>query len=158
HVGMNIGGGHLAAQRCGHEKIIDAPADVARAGVGEIAPPRVVPVALLEQAEGIDEAGFDEILETLALLVREALLAPIGLRIRQIVLGVRDVQIAAENDGLLALELAAIGEESRVPVLVAQLQSAEIILGVRGVDRDYVKLIEFGRDQPPLSGAVALEL
>src|ERR1700728_161807 len=108
HVGVDIGGGHLAAQRRGYEKVIDAPPDVARAGVGEIAPPRVVTVALLEQAEGIDEAGVEEILESLALLVREALLAPIGLRIRQIELGVCDVQIAAENDRLLALEPPAI--------------------------------------------------
>src|SRR5271170_2858871 len=136
HVGMDVGGDHLAAQRRGYEKIIDAPADVARAGVGEIAPPGVVTVALLEQAEGIDEAGVDEVLESLALLVGEALLAAIGLRIRQIELGVRDVQIAAKNDRLVALEPPAVVEERRVPVLVAQLQSAEIVFGVRGVYRD----------------------
>ena len=91
HIGMDIRGSHLAAQCGRYEKIVDTPSHVARARVGEVAPPRVVAVTLLEQAEGIDEAGVDEVLEALALLVRKALLAPIGLRIRQIVLGMRDV-------------------------------------------------------------------
>ena len=76
-------------------------------------------VALLEQAEGIDEPGIDEVLKAAAFLGRESFLASIGLRIGQIELGMRDVQIAAENDRLLALQPSAVVQESRVPMLVA---------------------------------------
>ena len=43
-----------------------------------MAPPGIVAVALGEDAEGVDEAGIDEILEALALLVGEAFLAALG--------------------------------------------------------------------------------
>ncbi len=85
-----------------------------------MAPPRVVAVALLELPEGVDEAGIHEILEPLPLLVGEALLTLVRSRIGQIQLGVRDIQIAAEDDGLATLQLHAVREEGRIPRLMAQ--------------------------------------
>ena len=43
-----------------------------------------------------------------------------GFGIGEIELGVRDIQVAAEDHGLLLLELLAVGEEGRIPVLVPQ--------------------------------------
>ena len=106
-------------------------------------------VALREQAEGVDEAGVDEVLEALALLVRETLLAAVGLGIREVELGVRDVEVAAEDHRLLLLELLAVGEEGRVPVLVPQLQARQVVLGVGRVHRDGVELLELGGDDAP---------
>ena len=65
-------------------------------------PPRVVPVSLREQPESIDESRVDEILEALALLVREALLAAVRLRIGQVEFGVRDVRSPQNMTGLRA--------------------------------------------------------
>src|SRR6187402_1643423 len=91
---------HLLFQRFGYEHVVDSPSHVARARVCEMTPPRVVAVALRENAEGIYETGVDEILETLTFLVRETLLAAIRFRVCQIEFGVRDVEIAAEDHRL----------------------------------------------------------
>jgi hypothetical protein len=41
-----------------------------------------MPVALLEQAQGVDEAGVEEILKALAFFVGDAVLA-VGFRVRE---------------------------------------------------------------------------
>ena len=43
-----------------------------------------MPVALLEQAQRVDESGIDEMLESGALFISKALLAPVGFRVGQI--------------------------------------------------------------------------
>ena len=115
-------------------------------------------VALCEESEGIDEAGVHEILEPRALLVRETLLAAVRFRIREIEFGVRDVEITAEDHGLLLVELFAVGEECGIPVFMSQLEPREVVLGVRSVDRDDVKLLELGGDHTSFIPRVALEL
>src|SRR5690242_3846041 len=103
------------AQSLGDEEVVDSPANVARPRVGEVTPPAVVAVTLLEEAQRIDEAGIDEVLESLPLLIGKAFLAPVGFGIGEIELRMRDVEIAAESHGLFLLELLHVGEKRRVP-------------------------------------------
>src|SRR6202044_285542 len=123
-----------------------------------MAPPGIVAIALGEQAEGVDEAGVDKSLESRALLVGESLLAAIGFRIRQIKLGVRDIQVAAKYDRLGLLQLFAIGEKRRIPMLVPQGEPAQVILGIRRIHSDHEELGELRRDDAALLRAVALQL
>src|ERR1700678_224603 len=54
HGGMDLGALHGAAQFLRHQNVVDSPPDVTRPGIGEMTPPRVVPVPLREQTECID--------------------------------------------------------------------------------------------------------
>src|SRR5688572_18735797 len=92
-VRMDLRALHFLLQSVGYQYVVDSPSDVARARIREVAPPRIVAVALGEDAERVDEPGVDEILEARAFFVRESLLAAIRLGIREIVFGVRDVEI-----------------------------------------------------------------
>src|ERR1700685_2650204 len=121
-------------------------------------PPRVVAVALREHAERVDEGGVDKSLEPRAFLVGDSLLAAIRLRIREVKLGVRDIQVAAKYDGLGFFQLFAIREKSRIPMLVAQSEPAQVVLGIRRIHGDHEELGELRRDDAALLRAVALQL
>src|SRR5580693_7546580 len=123
-----------------------------------MAPPRVVAVALGEQAECVDEAGVDKSLKSRAFLIGESLLAAVRLRIRKVELGVRDIQVAAKYNGLGFFQLFAIREKSRIPMLVPQSEPAQVILGIRRIHGDHEELGELRRDDAALLRAVALEL
>src|ERR1700722_9469113 len=123
-----------------------------------MAPPGIVALALGEHAECIDEAGVDKSLKSGALLIGESFLAAVGLRIRKIKLGVRDIEIAAKYDGLGFFQLLAVSEKRRIPMLVAQSEPAQVVLGVRGIHSDHEKLGELRRDDAALLRAVALQL
>ncbi len=60
--------------------------------------------------------------------------------------------------GFFLSSCLAVGEESRIPVFVAQLQPRKIVLGIRRVDRDHVELLEFRGDDAAFVPRVALEL
>src|SRR6185437_9509774 len=158
HVGMDLRALHGRPERPGDDEIVDSPSDIALTRIRELTPPGVVPVALLEQAEGVDEARIEEVLKALALLVGEALAAAVGLGIGEIELGVRHIQVAAENDRLAPFELAAVGEEGRIPVAEPQLQAAQVILRIGGIDGDEGESLEFRSDQAPLLRGIALQL
>ena len=74
---MNLGTLDRGAQLRRYQHVVDSPSDIASPGIGEMAPPRVVAVALFEFPEGVDESGVDESLESRAFLVRKALFAAI---------------------------------------------------------------------------------
>src|ERR1035437_7467601 len=131
-VHVNLGRGDTRDEGSRDEEIVNAPSDVARTGVGEIRPPRVVTIAFVKKAERVDESGVDEVMEALALLGRETLFAHVG--IGQIVGSVRDVQVATEDDRLGSLELLYVLEERRVPLRVTKRQSLEFVLRVGRVD------------------------
>src|SRR5690606_10707767 len=97
HIGVNVGGLHLRLQRRRDQYVIDSPPDIALARFRVMAPPGVMAVALAEHAQGVDEAGIDEILEALALLEGEALFAAIRSGVGEIEFGMGDIEIAAEH-------------------------------------------------------------
>src|SRR6185312_16346599 len=158
HIGVDLCGLDRFAQGRGYQHVVDSPSDVAGARVGEVAPPAVVAVALLEEAQGIDEACIDVALKARPLLVGEALLAAVGFGIGQIELGVRPIEVAAEDHGLFLLELPHVAQERGIPVLVPQGEAAEVVLGIGRVDRHRIELGEFRRDEAAFLAGVALEL
>src|SRR5580700_5319384 len=93
---MNLGALDRGAQLRRYQYIIDSPPYVARPRIGEVTPPRIMPIALGEQPEGVDESGVDKSLEPGAFLVRKALFAAIWFWVGQVQLGMRDVEIAAK--------------------------------------------------------------
>src|SRR5688572_26643652 len=76
---MNLGGFDFGLQTLGNQKIINTPADVASPGIGKMAPPGVIAVALLKHPERIDETGIQPVVETVAFFGGEAFFSDIGL-------------------------------------------------------------------------------
>src|SRR5262245_52300193 len=124
---MNLGGEDLLAKRARSEEVVDSPSYISGARVREVAPPRIVSVALGEDPERVDEARIQEILKAFALLLGEPLLAAVRFRIREVELRVRDIQVAAEDHRFFLLQLLAVCEECGIPVLVPQRQSAQVV-------------------------------
>lgn len=107
-------------------------------------------VSLGEEAEGVDEAGLEEGLEAGALLVGEAMGLVIGAGVGKVFLGVGDIEIAAEDNGLFLLELFAVGQEGRIPMLPAHVQAGEFALAVGGVNGDQPEFGILGGQDSPL--------
>src|ERR1022692_2516289 len=97
-VRVNFGGNDALDEAWRDEEIVDAPSDVARASVGEIGPPGVVTVALMEDSKSVDKACVHEVLEAIAFLAGVTGLAHVRFGIGQILGRVRHVQVATEDD------------------------------------------------------------
>src|SRR5882762_1609098 len=115
-----------------------------------MAPPGVEAVALLKEAQGVDEAGVEEGLKAGAFLGSVAFFAFVGLGAGEVVWSVGHVEVAAEDDRFgeagaaldpefAGLEAFAVLEEGGVPMIVAEGNAAEVVFGVGGVDGDEVK-------------------
>ena len=87
-------------------------------------PPRVMTFALGKISKYIHKTSRDELIDTLTFLFGIPMLAFVLFWIGEVLRRVRDVQIAAKNDRLFLFKELAVGEECRVPVLVAQFQTA----------------------------------
>ena len=59
----------------------------------------------MQGAEGVGEAGGEQLGEFAAFFVGEARVAAVGLRVFEVDLLMRDVQVAADDDGLFASRL-----------------------------------------------------
>src|SRR5262245_417606 len=133
------------AQASAQEKIIDTPADVPRAGVGERRPPGVMPAAFLEFAKGVNKASLHKRSEASAFLRREAVISEVGFRVSKINFSVCHVQVTAENHRFTALELFEVTQEVAVPLLAVR-QPAQVALRVGHIDVDEEKIGELGRE------------
>ena len=69
----------------------------------------------MQSAKSVGKAGGEQFGELAALLVGEARVAAIGLRILQVNLLMRNIQISADNDGLFRVEALQLGAESVLP-------------------------------------------
>ena len=116
HVGADEGPFEARAQRLRDKEIVNAPADVPGAGIGEGRPPGVMPAAALEFTKGVEEAGFQEGAKAGAFLGRETVVLQVGLRVGEINFGVRHVEVAAEDHRFAAFELLEVTEEVAVPL------------------------------------------
>ena len=120
-------GTQLRAQRGTDEKVIDAPADIARAHTGHRTPPRVMATAFLELTKRIYESGAHDGIKPGAFLGREAVVPRVGFWVRQIQFGVRHVQVTTENHRLSAFEHFKVVKEIAVPLL-AICEAAKVAL------------------------------
>ena len=99
----------------------------------------------MEMAEGVDEAGGEDVVEAGAFFVGESGAFSVLFGPGEVDLAVGDVEIAGKDDGLGLFELFHVGEEGGVP-LDAVGETAEVILRVRGVDVDDKKVRVLGRE------------
>lgn len=87
-------------------------------------------------AKGVDEICGDEICDALALFGGEARAVVIGLGTGEIDLGVRSVEISADDDRLLSFEKLEIGKKGRIPEVLAKWQAREVGFAIGSVDVD----------------------
>ena len=116
------------------EKVVDAPSDVARTRPVHVAPPRVVAVALGEETESVDKAVVDQRLKFRPFLVGETGVFSVVPGIGQIVFGVRDIEVAANDDRLFLFQCFEVRAKSGLPLLSAIFQAGQLALRIRGVD------------------------
>ena len=117
-VDVCIDGGGLdaAAQFFGGEEIVDAPAGVCEAGFAQVRPPGVGAGGIgVEGAVGVEEAGGEEFLEFAALFVGEAGVVVVRLRVFEVDVLMRDVEVAAEKNGLFDINRLQICTEYILP-------------------------------------------
>ncbi len=156
HIGVDVGGFYVFLDRLAHEEVIDAPADVAFAGAAPVAPPGVeLGRVWIEDAEGVDKASVEEVLEAFTFFVGKAFFAFVWFWPREVELGVSHIQVPAEDHRLSLLEFLAMRQESRVPGVVTEIDPFQAILGIGGVDGDEVKVFILRRDDAAFGEAVA---
>jgi hypothetical protein len=132
-------------QRRREKKVVDAPADIPGADASHRAPPSVMSAAFLEFAESIDESGFHERVEASAFFGCEAVIAHVRLGIGEVELGVRHIEITAEDDRLLAIELLEATQEIAVPLLAVS-KPGELAFRVRDINIDEREVRVFGHE------------
>ncbi len=131
------------------QEIVDPPPHVALAHAGLRAPPGVPAAAGLELAEGVEEAGLHEGAEAGPLLGREAVVPDVGFRAGEIELRMGDVEIAADDHGLPAVQIPQKAEKSAIPA-PAIVQAGELPLRIRDIDVHEEKTGILERQDPSL--------
>lgn len=128
-----------------HE-IIQPPSYVLPPGVHHVGPESVGVLLLRVQlAETVDETGLQQLSEALPLFWCEAgvLLVPFG--VLEVDLLVSDVEVAAENQTFLFVEVAQVRSEVLVPGF-AVVETHQAFAGVGDVGRDQEVTGELGGD------------
>ena len=87
-----------------NEKIIYAPPDIPSTGVREVAPPCVIAFAASKHTERVLKSRREDPVDPFAFLLRESVLADVRLWVREILLGVGDIKVAAKNNRLFLFE------------------------------------------------------
>jgi hypothetical protein len=129
------------------EDIVDPPPHVALAHSGIGAPPRVPPGLRLELAERVEEARPDQAVESRPLLGREAVVADVFSGTGQVDLPMGDIEIAAHDHRLAAIQADEITGERPVPSLPVR-KAGELALRIGDVDV-YDEVIRVFEGQDP---------
>ena len=138
--------GQLVVEIVRHDEIVNAPSSVFLSRLETVGPPRVdARFVGVEEAESVGEARIEEMGELLALLVGEAGIAAVGLRIFQVDFLVCYVEVAAGNDGFLLPELREVVAEVLVP-FHAVVQAAQAILRIGNIGRNHKIFRHLQRD------------
>ena len=146
--GVDGGVGDLAEEALAGDEVVDAPSGVLLPGLEAVGPPGVGDLGGVEGAEGVDEAAAEQLAELRALLVGEAGIAAVGLRVFQVYLLVGHVEVAAEDDGFLTVEVHEVGTEVVVP-RHAVVEALEAVLRVGRVAVDEEEPGHFKCDDAP---------
>ena len=117
HLGVDFGAGHLFHQPVGDKEVVDAPSRVFLPCLKAVAPPGIDAGGVrILRAEGVGEAGGQQLGHLLALLVGEAGVAAVGFGIFQVDLLVRHVHVATDDDRFLLIQRADVGAEVVLPL------------------------------------------
>ena len=118
---VDVGGLEMVDEGGRNEKIVDAPTDVALAGLCPMRPPGVTLEGRVEVAESVDETSAEEIFNSLTFFVGEAGVVSVVIGASKVEWGVRDIEIAADNNWFGEFESFEMAEKCWVPDLLAEL-------------------------------------
>src|SRR5438128_8579192 len=149
HVGADEGAFQARSQAGADEKIVNAPANVPFPHARDRTPPGVMPTALLELTERVEETRLHQRVEAGAFLLREAMVVDVGFGMGEVHLRVRYVEIPAKDHWLAPLELLEVTEEGAVP-LPAVREPGEFALRVGHIDVYEKKVGILGGEHSPL--------
>ncbi len=148
---VNLWVAHMACDAGACQPVVNAPANVASAGVCPVRPPAVGAGRVgICSAKRIDKSRIQKCLKATPLFVGKSMLADIWFGICEVNFLMSDVEISAKQHRFRLLEPLHVRQERWIPPLVPQRQSAQIALGVWRVDGDDPKLIKFRCDDTPL--------
>ena len=100
---------HTRGQGLGYQAVVYTPTLVIVTGIGTVAPPGIVMRFLVEEAEAIDEAALEEIVQPLAFHRKKARYIGIAYRIVNVDRLVTDVVIPTDDKvGVGLLKLVAV--------------------------------------------------
>lgn len=97
---VNLGGLETGFERARQEEVVDTPTDVVFSSFTPMRPPSIALGPGMERAEAIQEAGLQEVSDSLSFFVRKAGGVMIGLWAGEVDFLMRGVEIAASYDGL----------------------------------------------------------
>lgn len=136
----------------GDEEVVQAPADVLGSGVVHVAPERVGAGQLrIEVTECVDEAQRQQLGEPITLLLSEAGVLLVRLRIRQVHFLMGNIHVTSDYHRLLLVQLLDVGVEDVVP-FQALVQGHQTATRVDDVDGNDEELFELGGDHALLVG------
>lgn len=139
------------------EPVVDAPPDVAGAGVRPVRPPGVgASLVGVRGAECIDEAGVEKVLKSLAFFDGEAVLANIWFGVGEVDFSMCDVHVTTVEYGFGLLELLEIREYRVIPFVIAQHEAREVGFAVWCVARYNPVVVKFGSDDATLGIWIAV--
>ena len=94
--------GNLFRQSVGHQEIIDSPSCIVFPGIEPVAPPAVHSRGIgIAEPEGIRKTCLQELAEAFPLLIGKTGIPPVAGGILQIDFLMGNIQVAADNDGLV---------------------------------------------------------
>ena len=106
NIGVNHSFFDSILQAVGDEKIVNAPTNIAIAGLHHVGPPGIgVFARWIKVAEGICETFHEEFTHFAAFFISEACVAAIAFRIFNVDFLMGDVDIAAQNDRFFCIQL-----------------------------------------------------
>ena len=133
----------------GDEEVVDAPARILLASMEAVAPPAVLHLVRVDDAEAVGKARRQKFGHLGPLLVGEARALPVGLGVFDVHFGVGHIQVTAEDDRLFRVQPQQIGPERVLP-LHPVVQPLQPVLTVGRVAVDEIKFRVFQRQDPPL--------
>ena len=149
-VSVDGGGFYSVAQTVRCDEVVDTPPRVLLARLEAVTPPRVYLLCVrVEETEGVREAGIQEFGHLGALLVGKARVHAVCLRILQVNLLMRHVQVTAIYDGFLSVQLHEVGTQVRFP-LHAVVEALQPVLRVRRIAAHEIEVLHFQSDEAPL--------
>ena len=114
------------------DEIINPPPCVFLSGAESVRPPGIDDFFRMQIPEGICESCFEKFCHLASLLVRETRVSPVGLRILEIDLVVRNIEVAAVDDWLCPVKLTHILSHG-IFKLAAVADPGKSVLGIRNV-------------------------
>lgn len=136
---------YVLLESAAYEKIIDSPADVARAAVSLLIPVGIVAALFFKHTERVNVACFDEFGYPFTLHRHKSAVVDVFFGASQVDFRVRRVHIAGDDDGLLF----AIGFDEREETLVEfhfKFQALRTGASIREIDVEEIELVELEED------------